>query len=107
MIRLIKKLFTFIFREKYKEKPIYKPNITIEVDKNGNQIHYKDSNGFETWKEYDENNRMIHYKSSNGLEVFVEYSDTGKKVHHIDPTGYEYYDEYDKYDNLISHKRVE
>lgn len=107
MIRLIRKLFAFIFRTRNKNTERTKPYIIINTDKNGNQTHYKDSNDFETWKEYDEKNRIIHYRDSNGLERWYEYTPNGKKLHHIDPTGYEYYDEYDKYGNLISHKRVE
>ena len=108
VFNLIKKLFTFIFGKRNKEKPLHKPYIIINTDKNGNQIHYKDSNGFESWKEYDDKNRIIHYRNSNGLEIWSEYTDSSKKVHHIDDsTGYEYFDEYDKYGNLISHKRVE
>ena len=36
-----------------------------EYDENNNEIHHKDSNGFECWKEYHENNNLIHNKNSN------------------------------------------
>ena len=41
-----------------------------EYDKNNNQIHYKDSNGSETWREFDKNNNLIHYKDSDGFEAW-------------------------------------
>ena len=41
------------------------------------EIHYKDSDGFEEWKEYDENNNLIHYKDSNGYEYWKEYDENG------------------------------
>ncbi|NBW66933.1 hypothetical protein EBR44_14400, partial [bacterium] len=37
-----------------------------EYDENGNEIHTRDSAGFEQWREYDENGNMIHYRDSNG-----------------------------------------
>ena len=30
--------------------------------------HFKNSYGFEWWREYDSNNNKIYYKSSNGVE---------------------------------------
>ena len=44
-------------------------NISV-FNSNGNMIHYKDSNGYEFWKEYDSNGNMIHYKNSNGYEFW-------------------------------------
>ena len=41
-----------------KEKIINKPS--IKYDANGNEIHYKDPDGFEYWKEYDANGNCIH-----------------------------------------------
>ena len=36
-----------------------------EYDANSNVIHYKDSNGDESWYEYDTNGNIIHYKDLN------------------------------------------
>ena len=33
---------------------------TLEYDKNGNLIHFKDSNGYESWNEYDSNGKWIN-----------------------------------------------
>ena len=38
-----------------------------EYDEKENITHYKDSTGFEFWKEYDEG-KLIHYKNSDGFE---------------------------------------
>ena len=39
-----------------------------EYDNNGNQIHYKGSNGFEYWKKYDSNGQLIYSKNNKGYE---------------------------------------
>ena len=49
------------------EKIVNKPS--IKYDENGNVVHYKDSNGYESWREYDTNGNLIHYKDSNGNEA--------------------------------------
>ena len=38
-----------------------------EYDENNNEIHHKNSDGFEYWNEYDENNNLIRSKDSNGV----------------------------------------
>ena len=38
----------------------------IQYDKNGNEIHCKNSDGSEWWKEYDEKNKVIHFRTSGG-----------------------------------------
>ena len=40
--------------------------------KNGNLIHYKDSDGYEKWYEFNENGNLIHYKDSDGYEFYDE-----------------------------------
>ena len=45
---------------------LIKDNITL--DKNNNCIHFKNSDGYEEWKEYDKNNNFIHFKNSDGIE---------------------------------------
>ena len=60
-----------------------------EYDQNNNLIHYKDSEGNESWKEYDQNNNLIHYKDSNGYEEWKSYDERNNLVHYKDSTGYE------------------
>lgn len=36
-----------------------------KYDNNGNSIYYRNSNGYECWKEYDDKGNIIHYKNSN------------------------------------------
>ena len=45
-----------------------------EYDSKGNEIHYKNSNGYEWWYEYDSNGKVIHFKDSNGDETWREYN---------------------------------
>jgi len=45
----------------------------IELDKNGNCIHYVDSFEYECWKEYNENNNLIYSKNNNGCEKWFKY----------------------------------
>jgi len=47
--------------------------VITKYDKNNNLIYYKDSNGFEVWREYNEENNCIHYKDSNGIENYYKY----------------------------------
>jgi hypothetical protein len=35
-------------------------------------IHYRDSSGYEYWREYDTNNNMIHHRDSNGFETWCD-----------------------------------
>ena len=61
----------------------------LTVDEKGNEIHYKDSNGYEYWKEYDENHNEIHYKTSDGYERWQEYDENGNEIHYKDSNGFE------------------
>jgi YD repeat-containing protein len=47
-------------------------------DSNGNMVHSKDSDGYESWREYDSNGNMIHYKDSNGYECW--FDSNGKEI---------------------------
>ena len=49
-----------------------------EYDSNGNLIHYKNSNGYETWYEYDSHGNLTHYRNSNGGEFWRDSN--GKKI---------------------------
>ena len=60
-----------------------------EYDNNGNQIHFKDSAGYETWREYDNNGKLIHSKDSDGYEACREYDSNGKLIHSKNSNGYE------------------
>ena len=44
-----------------------------EYDAKGNEIHYKNSDGYEIWNEYDAEGNKIHYKNSDGNEEWYEY----------------------------------
>ena len=50
-----------------------------EYDKQGKEIHFKNSEGYEEWTEYKEDGNQIHYKNSDGLEWWSEYDKQGKK----------------------------
>ena len=63
------------------------PHITR--DSKGNLIHYKTSNGYESWQEYDERDNVIHYKNSDGFEVWREYDEKDNEIHHKNSNGYE------------------
>lgn len=71
----------------------------IEYDRNGNLIHYKNSNGYEYWKEYDSNGNLIHYKNSDGKEEWNEYDSNGNQIHYKDNDGEEYWHEYTYWKN--------
>ena len=60
-----------------------------EYDSNGNLIHYKKSNGFESWREYDSHGKLIHYKNSDGYEYWYEYDGNGNEIHYKNSDGYE------------------
>ena len=46
-----------------------------EFDSNGKEIHFKDSNGYEIWREYDSHGDLTHYKTSNGYEYWYDSND--------------------------------
>ena len=77
----------------------------IEYDGNDNLIHYKDSDGFETWREYDVNGNPIHFKTSNGHEVWREYDGNGNMIHYKDSDGYEEW--YDSKGNHITKEQFD
>ena len=54
-----------------KNKPVINYPL-ITKDSKGNEVHRKDSDGYEYWNEYDENNILIHHKHSNGLEYWYD-----------------------------------
>ena len=76
----------------------------FKVDTRGNLLYYKDSGGYELWKEYDERNNRIHYKSSNRFEEWKEYNLNNKCIYRKDSTGLESWYEYDEHNNLIHYK---
>lgn len=45
--------------------------VWYDYDKNGNAIHWQDSNGFERWLDFDEEGNVIHRKYSNGCEYWL------------------------------------
>ena len=60
-----------------------------KYDKNGNEIYYKGSDGFEEWCEYDSNGNKIHYKDNRGCEQWREYDAYGNLFHFKDNKGKE------------------
>ena len=44
-----------------------------EYDNNGNELHYKDNDGYEYWTEYDSNGNEIHSKDADSKEEWYEY----------------------------------
>lgn len=73
----------------------------IEKDANGNEIHFKDSNGFEYWKTYDDNGNMIHFKNSKGYESWTKYDENRNPIHFKDSDGVERWYEYNADGRLI------
>jgi len=81
---------------------IKKPEYPItEYDKDGNIIHYKDSDGFEYWNKYDKNNNLIYHKDSDGDEYWNEYKNNNL-IYHKTSGGYESWYEY-KNNKVINH----
>ena len=39
-----------------------------EYDTDGHLVHFRDSNGYESWREYDTNGNPIHIRDSDGYE---------------------------------------
>ena len=39
-----------------------------KYDENGNEIHYKNTDGFEEWYEYDSNGKIIHSWNNRGVK---------------------------------------
>ncbi len=75
-----------------------------EYDANGNEIHYKNSDGFETWYQYDVNNNMIRYKNSSGFEAWYEFDSNNNQIHYKNSDGYESWREYDAKGNCTHYK---
>jgi YD repeat-containing protein len=70
-------------------------NTIREYDNNGNEIHYRTSDGYEWWYDYDTNGKLIHSRDSDGHEVWREYDINGKLIHSRDSNGLEVWREYD------------
>ena len=64
-------------------------------------VHYKDSDGFERWREYDSAGNMVHFKDSYGYERWREYDAAGNVVHFRNSDGLEEWCEYDGYYRAI------
>ena len=71
----------------------------------GNRVvNYKESNGYEWWREYDENGNVIYYKYSDGYEWWKEYDENGNVTYYKDSYGYEWWMEYDENGNETYYK---
>lgn len=64
-------------------------------------IHYKNSNGYETWSEYDNDGNKIHVKDSDGVEEWYEYDKNNNKIHYKNSNGDEKWYKYDAKGNMI------
>ena len=60
-----------------------------KFDENGNEIYFKDNDGYEEW--YDSNGNMNHSRCNNGYEYWAEYDSKGKEIHTWDTDGYEWF----------------
>lgn len=49
------------------------------------EIHYRQSNGFESWTEYNDEGIKVYYKDNTGVER--EYNDSGTLVMYKNPRG--------------------
>ena len=52
------------------------------TDDKGNEIHYINSQGVETWNKYDSNGNQIYYKTSKGSESWSEYDSYGNTIYY-------------------------
>jgi|694.fasta_scaffold36856_13 YD repeat-containing protein len=86
-----------------KNKPVINYPL-VTKDSKGNEIHIKDSDGYEYWNEYDENSNRIHYKDSDGSESWYEYDENNNLIHYKNSDGFEFWKEYDENNNLIHRK---
>ena len=75
-----------------------------EYDEKGNEIHYRNSTGFEWWMEYDEKGNEIHTRNSNGYEWWWEYDENNNLIHHRNSKGFESWTEYDEKGNEIHYR---
>jgi YD repeat-containing protein len=75
-----------------------------EYDSNGNEIYYKDNDGYEWWYEYDSNGKLIHFKTSDGVECWWEYDSDGKCINIKDSSGYKRLLEYDSNGKCVYYK---
>ena len=74
-------------KEVYWKKAGFDGTVTecwYEYDRNGNEIHEKNSEGDETWYEYDRNGKCIYTKYFNGDETRYEYDKHGNEIRSID-----------------------
>ena len=53
--------------------------------------HFKNSNGFEWWREHDSNNNEIHFKTNDGFERWREYDSHNNQIHFKNNQGYEWW----------------
>lgn len=84
-----------------KEKKVKNVTPIKEFDLKGNEIHYRDSNGFEFWKEYDSKGNEIYYRDSNEYESWSEYDSKGNLIHYKNSDEFEFWREYDSEGNEV------
>ena len=76
-------------------------DIIRKYDENNNEIYYKNSFGYENWKEYDENNNLIHYKNTDGYECWKKYDENNLLIHFKSSLGSKCWYKFDENNNCI------
>jgi len=72
-----------------------------ELDSNGKQIYYENSNGVWVKNEYDSNGKVIYWEDSYGVWVKNEYDSNGNIIYYENSDGYWRKYEYDSNGNVI------
>lgn len=67
----------------------------------GRLVHFRNSYGYEEWRQHDENGREIHFKNSRGDEAWARYDEWGNKIYYKDSKGYEEWAEYNAQGEVI------
>ncbi len=53
----------------------------IKLNKEGKCTHYKDSSGYECWRDYDNNGNLVHLKNSKDYEVWWEFDENNDLIY--------------------------
>lgn len=74
-----------------------------DYDERGNVVYSRNTLKLEIWREFDDRNRLIHYRTSDGYESYREYyeDENGTTIHVTDSNGVDRYVTYDNYGRRI------
>ncbi len=78
-------------KSKYTLKRVDENTVDYYLDDVMVYRHFKDSDGYEQWREYDENGNETHYKDSTGTERWSEYDEEGNETYLRDSYGVEWW----------------